>query len=185
MASLKNLKHEAFCRELIEGTKNGWNAAEAYRRVYGTEGHVSESAASRLLKNVEVQTRLAELSEPAARKTRVTVESLLAELGATVQAAREAKQFGAVNGALTLVGKLTGLLRDRLEVGSVGEFDGCKSNAEVIDKMIQDEGSARAVLDQLDHMRALVEERAASAALDVSPAQEWPTMAERRGRLRA
>ncbi len=186
MPVLKNLKHETFCQLLLEGTRNGWNAAEAYRRVYGAEGHAAESAASRLLKNVEVQARIAELRAAVTRKSKVTVESLLAELDATVQAARKAKQFGAVNGALTLIGKLTGLLRDRLEVGGVGEFESCNSSADVIDKMIADAGSPQAALAMFDELRGLVEARAAGRAIDATPspkASPWLSMPERRRRL--
>jgi hypothetical protein len=49
MAPLKNLKHEMFVQHVLRGAREGWNASEAYRRVYGTEGHVPESNASRLL----------------------------------------------------------------------------------------------------------------------------------------
>lgn len=149
MAPLKNLKHERFIHLLLEGSKHGWNAAEAYRRVYGKDGHVAESAASRLLKNVEVRARIAELTAPAVKKTRITVETLLAELDATVQAARQAKQFGAVNGSLALIGKLTGLLRDRLEIGHPGEFESCKTAAEVIDVLLTEQTPG----DALAHAR--------------------------------
>lgn len=179
---LKNLKHEAFCRELLEGTKKGWNAAEAYRLVYGTEGHVSESAASRLLKNVEVQARIAELTEPAARKTRTTVDTLAAQLDEVFAGAAGDKQWGAAGSAAALKAKLLGFMRDKLEVGGPGSFDDLHTVEQVADRLIDDAGSPAAALAQLDQMRQLVEQRAAGAALDVMPTR-WLSMTERRRRL--
>ena len=184
MPLLKNLKHERFIHLLLEGSRQGWNAAESYRRVYGVEGHVAESAASRLLKNVEVQARIAELAAPQERKARVTVQSLLSELQTTIADARAAKQHSVVVASLTLAAKLVGVLTDRLEVGEAGEFSRCKTPKEVAEALVEDMGSASAALTQLDELRRLVEERALGTALNVTPEPRvWPTMAERRQRI--
>ncbi|AWM07728.1 terminase small subunit [Bradyrhizobium symbiodeficiens] len=180
MAPLKNLKHERFIHLLLEGSKHGWNAAEAYRRVYGAEGHVAESAASRLLKNVEVQARLAELAAPQERKARVTVQSLLGELQTTIADARQAKQHSVVVQSLALAAKLCGMLTDRIEVGAPGEFGTCKTGEEVVDLLLEEQ-SPQATLAQLDELRELILARAAAGARVVEPRSvEWSTMIERR-----
>jgi Terminase small subunit len=146
MATLKNQKHERFVQMLIEGTRNGWTQGACYSRAgYRAEGAAAETNASRLLKNAQIQGRLAELTAPMVRKSRVTVESLLSQLEATIAGASEAKQFGAVNGSLALIGKLTGLLREKIEVGGPGDFDRLESVDEI----------ARKTLDQLELDEAL------------------------------
>ena len=171
MPVLKNLKHERFIHVLLEGSKRGWNAAEAYRRVYGAEGHVAESAASRLLKNVEVQARIAELAAPQERKARVTVQSLLAELETTIADARAAKQHSVVVQSLTLAAKLVGALTDRIEIGSPSDFLAYKTPGEVIDAILAEQSAADA-LASLDSMREMILARAADQAQVVSKPPE-------------
>ncbi len=92
------------------------------------------------------------------------MQSLLAELQATVEAARAAKQFGAVNGSLTLIGKLTGLLRDQIEIGGPGEFDTCKTPDEVLDRLEADFGGPAELVEGLEFMVDLARRRAADKA---------------------
>lgn len=188
MAPLRNQRHEFFANLIVQSPKSGMSNTACYLACgYNAEGNAAEVAASRLLSSDKIRERIAELTAPVVKKSRITTESLLSELDATVQAAREAKQFGAVNGSLALIGKITGLLRDRLEVGSPGSFDECTTAGDVVDRLIEDAGSAQAALAQLDDMRRLVEERAAGAALDVTSKldkiSEWPSMSERRRRM--
>jgi hypothetical protein len=174
MPALKNIRHEAFANLIAQAPKTRMSNAACYREAgyRVAAGPTCDAAASRLLSSDKVQARIAELIQPAVKKARITVESLLSELEATIGAAREAKQFGAVNGSLALIGKLTGLLRDRLEVGQVGEFDGCSSPEEIVDKWISSEGSAQAVLDMIDAVRAHVVERAANEARPINEPAE-------------
>src|SRR4051812_30562350 len=100
MPALKNLKRETFCRKILEGTQHGISQAEAYERSgYRTSGHASEVAASRLLSTVEVQRRIAELTAPAERKTRTTVDTLAAQLDAVFDGASGDRQWGAAGSA--------------------------------------------------------------------------------------
>jgi phage terminase small subunit len=171
MPALPSAKRELFCQLTLQGAKYGWSQADIYKRAgYRSSGHSAEVAASRLLKNVEVQQRIAELSAPAVKRAQITVQTLLSELEATIAGAREAKQFGAVNGSLTLMGKLTGLLRDQIEVGGVGDFSRCESSEQVIDALFAALGNdPHAVLAGLDEMRAEVEARAATMAVNITP----------------
>ena len=105
---------------------------------YGGRGHVAESGGSRLMSYGEVQMRVDELTRPAVRKARITIESLLAEPEITIADAREAKQHGAVIQALTLAAKVAGFLRERIEVSAVGEFASCHTTDDVARKMLED-----------------------------------------------
>jgi hypothetical protein len=171
MSALKNAKHEAFAQLTIRGTKYGWSQADIYQRAgFRASGHSAEVSASRLMKKPEIRRRLDELAAPAVKKAKVTVESLLAELEANIVGATAAQQHGAVNGAIMLMGKLRGLLIDRVEVGGVGEFDQCNSAEDVIDKLLGEQDPQDA-LDMLDVMRAMVLERASNGAQVVEPAR--------------
>jgi hypothetical protein len=61
MPILKNQKHERFAQLLA----TGMSASEAYTKVYKKKGKVAGSAGGRLLKNVGIQQRLAELQQKA------------------------------------------------------------------------------------------------------------------------
>lgn len=161
MPRLKNLKRERFCEEII---KNKVNATDAYRRAYGKDGHVAEAAGSRLLNQVEVQQRLAELSAPTERKSRVTAQTLLAELERTIADAREDRAHAAVTGSLALMAKITGNLREQIEIGGPGSFAGCETVDAVITKMIEDEGSVGAALEMIERVHNLLLERAGNEA---------------------
>lgn len=55
-------------------------------------------------------------------KTKVTVETITADLDRIMLAAEEAKQFGAAKGAVDTKAKLHGLLVERRETGEPGAF---------------------------------------------------------------
>jgi hypothetical protein len=72
-------KHEAFVQAYVI---NGFNGAKAYREVYPNckSAHAAEQAASRLLKNVEVSARVAEIMAVGAERAEVTAEEVIREL---------------------------------------------------------------------------------------------------------
>jgi hypothetical protein len=168
-------RHELFVRKVIEAAKTGRSQGWAYLQSgYDCTPAAADMASSRLIKTDKIQARLAELSAPATRKTRVTVESLLAQLEATVAGVTEAKQFGAVKGSVALIGKLTGLLRERLEVGAVGTFDGIVTMLDAIERMVSDFdspqvqlGGPHELLACLDEMREALVDYLANRAEDV------------------
>jgi hypothetical protein len=163
MPALRNVRHEAFVQQLVLGSKNGWTQGACYSRAgYRAEGGVAEAAACRLLKDVNVRARLAELAEPAVRRTKVTIEKLMLDLDTALTGATEAKQFGAVNGAVALMGKLSGLLRDKLEIGPPGSFDNCETPSDIVDRLLAEFGGKEDALDALDQFRALILQRASS-----------------------
>ena len=72
-------KHEAFVQAYII---NGLNATEAYKAVYPKckSQHAAEQAGSRLLKNVEVAARVAEIMAVGAERAEVKAEEVIREL---------------------------------------------------------------------------------------------------------
>jgi phage terminase small subunit len=82
MAVLKNSRHEAFARAVVEGKSE----REAYQRAGyrgkpgGKRSGPADAAAARLLKNVQVAARIAELKGDAARASTSTAARVLDEL---------------------------------------------------------------------------------------------------------
>jgi len=175
MPALKNQRREAFTQLIFEGAKFGWSQGVCYQKAgYRTTGHAAETSGSRLLKNADIQARLAELGAPAVKKTRATIDTLIEQLDQVFNGATEDKQHGAAGSAVATKAKLLGYLRDRVEIGGVGEFDGCVTTSEVIDKLLAWK-SAPEALASLDELRAMVAERAANRAIIV----EQPSLAPR------
>ena len=188
MGQLRNQRHEIFANLIVQAPKTGMSNTACYLASgYKAEGNAAEVNASRLLSSAQVQQRIAELTAPVVKKTRTTVDTLAAQLDEVFAGASGDKQWGAAGSAAALKAKLLGFMRDKLEIGGPGSFDDLNTVEQVADRIIEDAGSPAAAVAQLDQMRQLVEQRAALFARDVTPppAQSWPTMAERRGRLGA
>ena len=169
MPALANPKHENLCQLTVQGMKHKWSQAEIYQRAgYSARGHSAEMAASRLMKKDEIRARIAELMQPIARKSQITAESLLDRLEANIEAAAAEKQHGAVNGSLRLMAELRGMLIQRTEIGSPGDFAGIETVADVAGAMLR-EMDAPLALATLDELRTLIEARAGQAAVVVSP----------------
>lgn len=109
MPVLPNVRHERFCQALFEGK----SATEAYT-LAGYHPHQGNS--SRLRWFEMVQNRLAELQNGAAKKSHVTVQSLLDELEYARQRADNLDQLGPVVKAISEKAKIAGLLVNRVEV---------------------------------------------------------------------
>lgn len=142
---LKRPRQELFVRNLIDGAKLGISQRQAYINAgYSARGDSADVQASKLVRSPKVRKRMDELVAPAVQKTRVSVESLLAELTTTIADARAAKQHSVVVNALTLSAKLVGLLKDQIEIGRPGEFSGCETPEDVIEMTRQELGEEAA-----------------------------------------
>ncbi len=78
MPILKNQRHERFAQLVATGK----SATEAYRKVYKTTVKVAGSAGGRLLKNVQIQQRMAELQQKAAEGAVMSLQEKLEYLAA-------------------------------------------------------------------------------------------------------
>lgn len=109
MPVLSNAKHERFA----QGVAKGLSATEAYTKA-GYSG--DRTAASRLSTNVNVQKRVTELQERAAKQVGVTLESLTEELEqARLLAMADEKGASAAVAASMGKAKLHGFLVERSE----------------------------------------------------------------------
>jgi hypothetical protein len=170
MAPLKNQRWELFVRNLIEGAKHGWPASQAYiRSGYKADDATARANASRLLAKDSIRMRLAELTAPATKKTRATVDTLAQQFDAVFDGAMSNAQFGAAGAAAAAKSKLLGFMRDRLEVGGVGAFDNCQTMPELVEALLANESPAEA-LAICDELRQAIEVHAATHAAIVLPA---------------
>jgi len=113
------IKQEAFARAYVETG----NASEAYRRAYDSSKMKPESvyeSASRLLADVKITARLAELREPIMQRHNVTVDSLVLELEEARRAALSADtpQSSAAVAATMGKAKLCGLDKQVIDLMS-------------------------------------------------------------------
>jgi len=105
MLPLLNQRHEAFARLISRGEA----ASRAYGAVYHVTGNVAETAGVRLLRNVQVAKRIAELKGQAAQRTEKTVASLVQDLDDAIAFAQKCKNPSAVVAAIALQARLLGL----------------------------------------------------------------------------
>jgi hypothetical protein len=62
-------------------------------------------------------------------------------------------------------------MREKIEIGSAGQFDECRTSEEVIAKVLTEHESPAAVLAKLDELRRMIEDYAATHA-SLVPAAE-------------
>jgi hypothetical protein len=184
---LLNPRHELFCRMMLEGAKFGWSQELCYvKSGFRASGHSAAMAASRLMKRDDIRQRLAELSAPAIRRAQVSVGEIVDQLDAIYANASGDRQHGAAASAVTTKARVAGLLRDKLEVGSPGSFDGCQTQEEIVDKLLVDFGDVggdpRDVLDALDAFREVAVQRIADRAQNITPEPSRPRPADETGR---
>ena len=135
MAILTNPRHELFAQELAKGK----SATEAHTLA----GYKPcRQNAARLMTNDDIRARLAELQAVAAKKSEVTVQSLLDELEHARARADGLDQLSAAVKAISEKAKISGLLVRKIEVGDAGAFSECETIADIADEMLSGPGSA-------------------------------------------
>ena len=112
MPPLPNARHEAFARAMFEGC----SADEAHTKAGYSK---NRGNASRLKANENILMRVTELQAAAAKKSEVTVQSLLAELEHARERANSLDQLSASVKAIEAKAKVSGLLTTKLEVTKV------------------------------------------------------------------
>lgn len=120
MPILKNPRWEKFCQELAKGKTQ----TQAYLSSgYDCTEDTARTGASALMTKHNILARLEELQERAAKRTIVTVESLLDEAELARQLAMRIDQPSAAIAAVREKGVLSGKRVERHEAGKPGEFD--------------------------------------------------------------
>lgn len=108
-----NARQERFCLYLVEGLPQSRAYIDAG---YVARGNAAEVAAARLFRNVQVQSRIAELQAAAARRSEITVDDLVAELESMRKLAMACKNPAAGVAAVMGKAKLLGLIVDKAEI---------------------------------------------------------------------
>lgn len=123
-------RQELFLRELM---KTGV-AAEAWRRVYKPKSfYGAQVSACRTLKKPHVAKRYNELLERQMKKSDISVEKCLADYQHVIDAAKANGKLSDITAAVTAQAKLVGLLRDKVEIGGVGDFQDVNSVADILE----------------------------------------------------
>ncbi len=144
---LKNPRHERFAKLYVVHTANGGNATDAYKQVYkGATGfNVAPTLACRLLKNPKVQSRIMEMRMDIKRKSEITFEKILTDYQQALEMAKAKDDPGNVIAAAREQAKLVGLLIDRKEVGSAGDFERMESIADILSAVAEQAGPEAAL----------------------------------------
>ena len=77
MPKLKNKRHEAFVKEY---RANGFNALQAYKKVYKCSNTVAHKNGSKLLAHAGIKARMDEFAEKDQKKYNLTLDKLIEEL---------------------------------------------------------------------------------------------------------
>ena len=114
MSPLRNTRREKFCLALAEGK----SAHESYIEA----GYKPcRQNAARMTTNDDIQCRVAEIQNAAAKKTEVTIESLLSELEEARHKASTLDQMSAAVKAIGEKARISGLLVQKVEVTNNAE----------------------------------------------------------------
>ena len=112
-------KQESFAQAIVDG----FPQVDAYKRAYNSENMDPSTVyqeASRVANNRKVAARVEELREAVAvmvvEKRAWDLDRLVDEAETNMAGAREDRQWSAANGALTTIGKATGLITDKVDV---------------------------------------------------------------------
>ncbi len=136
-------RQELFLRELM---KTGV-AAEAWRRIYKPKSVAgAQVAACRALKKPHIRKRYYELLERQMKKSDISVEKILADYQRSIDGAGAEGKWGELTAAATAQAKLVGLLRDKVEVGGVGDFQDVNSVADILEIVGKDIGEEAAAV---------------------------------------
>lgn len=149
MAKHPNIRYEKFAREYV---LNGGNAADACRKTrefFGDRPLTNVGSARvigfSMLRQPKVGQRIDELREKMAKKADITMDKVLTDLQEALTMARlHAKPSDMISASMAQA-KLVGLLRDRVETGAVGDFDGIEDISEILEKVAKEEGPEAAL----------------------------------------
>jgi len=164
--SVLSQRHELFIRHL---RKTGVAATAYLRAGYKpTNRNSRDACASRLLSQAKIKQRIKELDDQMAKRTRITLESLLDDLAEDRALARETKQVSAAIAATQLSAKLVGLLIDRKESGQPGDFSDLTSADEILARVRADLGDDMA--DAITQALAKQADKPADGSVEPGPA---------------
>ncbi len=151
---LKNQRHELFLREYIA---NGWNGKKAYEKAYRPVKS-AEVQASKLLAKPAVRKRFNQMLKKIVKRAEITEERILGKYEEAFEMAQDQGKTADMISAATAQAKLVGMLRDRLEAGSPGDFDRLENPSDVLEaladrvgpEVAQKIGQALGIIQQIE-----------------------------------
>lgn len=144
---LKNPRHERFVKLYLIEMANGGTATAAYRKVYKDSKGFNCAAvgAHNLLSKPKIKSRIKEMRMDIKRKADITFEKILTDYQEAMQMARAKGDPGNIIAAAREQAKLVGLLIDRKEVGSAGDFSNMESIADILSAVAEQAGPEAAL----------------------------------------
>lgn len=144
---LKDPRQERFCKLYVKETARGGTAVDAYRQVYTKAKGFNCAAAGawRMLRKPQVASRIMEMRMDIKRKADITFEKILTDYQEALQLARAKGDPGNIIAAAREQAKLVGLLIDRKEVGSAGDFENMENISDIL-KAVADQAGPEAAL---------------------------------------
>ena len=144
---LKNPRQERFVRLYLQETAAGGTAADAYRKVYwNAKGFNCVSAgACNLMRKPHIKSRIREMRMDIKRKADITFEKILTDYQEALDLARSKEEAGNMIAAAREQAKLVGLLIDRKEVGSAGDFENMENISEILEAVANQAGPEAAL----------------------------------------
>ena len=121
MPALSNAQHEKFVQELLRGKSQADAYLAAGYKAKSTA--VASAAATRLLKNPDIQKRIAEFHEKTELETALTLEEHMKELKLLREMAKAEGDITAAIAAEVKRGEVKQFYVRRIETGSPGAFD--------------------------------------------------------------
>ena len=177
MPALKNQRHEKFALALFEG--------KSAHQAYIDAGYKQcRQNAARLMTKDDIQARLLELQTAVAKKSEVTVQSLLDELEYARQRADSLDQLSACVKAVSEKAKISGLLVQKVEINNGGAFSPRMSLEEIADEMLSGAGGPISLFRPVDErdrqgLIDLVERVASQLGEYLDAIRARPVVAER------
>ncbi len=144
---LKNPRQERFVKLYLQEMAQGGTAAAAYRQVYkgAKRFNCANAGACNLLRKPHVKSRIQEMRMDIKRKADITFEKILTDYQEAMDLARAKEDPGNMISAANAQAKLVGLLIDRKEVGSAGDFENMENISEIL-QAVSDQAGPEAAL---------------------------------------
>ena len=152
-------RHEAFARALvaqIAGKYESQGKAYIAAGFAAQEGNSADAAASRLLRTVKpIAARIVELQAIAAKKKKITVETIVEELEEAREVAKENAQGAAMTAATMGKAKIVGLAVERSETGKPGDFTQANDSASIARSLLKQAGMNESEIGESASLQAL------------------------------
>lgn len=144
---LKNPRQERFVRFYLQEMASGGTATAAYKKVYPgpKKFNCATAGACNLLRKPKIKRRIKEMRMDIMRKASITFEKILTDYQEALDLARAKGDPANIISAAREQAKLVGLLIDRKEVGSAGDFENMENISDILTAVANEAGPEAAL----------------------------------------